>query len=36
LTFYLELMQSLREAIERGEARPFADRMLARFAAGPD
>jgi queuine tRNA-ribosyltransferase len=32
LTFYLDLMRGLREAIERGESRAYADRMLARFA----
>jgi len=36
LTFFLELMRALREAIEGGEAKAFADRMLASFAAGPD
>jgi len=36
LTFYLDLMRDLRSAIERGEARAFADRCLASFAAGPD
>ena len=34
LTFYLDLMRGLREAIERGEARAYADRMLAGFAEG--
>ena len=29
-------MRALREAIEGGEAKAFADRMLASFAAGPD
>src|SRR5467141_939390 len=36
LTFYLDLMRGLREAIERGEARQYADRMIASFAVGPD
>ena len=34
LTFYLDLMSGLREAIERGEAQAFARRMLESFAAG--
>jgi queuine tRNA-ribosyltransferase len=34
LTFYLDLMRGLRDAIERGEARRYADRMLESFAAG--
>jgi len=36
LTFYLDLMRGLREAIERGEARPYAARMIESFALGPD
>ncbi len=32
LTFYLDLMRGLRSAIERGEAKPWADSMLAGFA----
>jgi queuine tRNA-ribosyltransferase len=36
LTFYLDLMRGLREAIERGESRTYSDRMLASFAQGPD
>jgi queuine tRNA-ribosyltransferase len=36
LTFYMDLMAGLRAALERGEARSYADRMLASFAAGPD
>ena len=36
LTFYMDLMAGLRAAIERGEARQYADGMLASFAAGPD
>ena len=36
LTFYIDLMAGLRAAIERGEARAYADRRLAAFAAGPD
>jgi queuine tRNA-ribosyltransferase len=36
LTFYLDLMRGLREAIERGESRAWADSMLAGFAHGPD
>ncbi len=36
LTFYLDLMRGLREAIERGESRVYADRALEGFAAGPD
>jgi len=36
LTFYIDLMAGLRAAIERGEARQYADSMLASFAAGPD
>jgi queuine tRNA-ribosyltransferase len=36
LTFYIDLMAGLREAIERGEAQRYADEMLASFAAGPD
>ena len=36
LTFYIDLMRDLRAAIEAGEARAFADRMLAQFRAGPD
>jgi queuine tRNA-ribosyltransferase len=36
LTFYLDLMASLRAAIERGEARAFVERTLAGFRAGPD
>ena len=36
LTFYPDLMRDLRAAIERGEARAFADRMLAQFRAGPE
>ncbi len=34
LAFYLDLMRGLREAIERGEARAYAGRMLESFAAG--
>ncbi len=36
LTFYIDLMAGLRAAIERGEARQYADRLLAAFAEGPD
>ncbi|GAC1337522.1 MAG: tRNA guanosine(34) transglycosylase Tgt [Myxococcales bacterium] len=36
LTFYLDLMASLRSAIEGGESRAFVDTTLARFQAGPD
>jgi queuine tRNA-ribosyltransferase len=36
LTFYLDLMRGLREAIEAGTSREYADGMLAAFAAGPD
>jgi queuine tRNA-ribosyltransferase len=34
LTFYLDLMAGLREAIERGEAQAYVDRALEGFAAG--
>jgi queuine tRNA-ribosyltransferase len=34
LTFYLDLMAGLREAIERGEAQRYAGRMLESFASG--
>jgi queuine tRNA-ribosyltransferase len=34
LTFYLDLMAGLREAIERGETQAFVDRALEGFAAG--
>ena len=34
LTFYLDLMRGLREAIERKEAQAFAGRMLESFASG--
>jgi queuine tRNA-ribosyltransferase len=34
LTFYLDLMTSLRAAIERGEARPFVEKTLAEFQDG--
>jgi queuine tRNA-ribosyltransferase len=36
LTFYLDLMRGLREAIECGESRAWADSMLSGFAHGPD
>ena len=36
LTFYLDLMAGLRDAIERGEAQAYARGMLESFAAGPD
>ena len=34
LTFYLDLMRGLREAIEQGGARAYVTRMLDAFAAG--
>ena len=34
LSFYLDLMRGLREAIERGEAQRYARRMLESFATG--
>ncbi len=34
LTFYADLMAGLRAAIERGEARAYAEGMLAAFKAG--
>jgi queuine tRNA-ribosyltransferase len=34
LTFYMDLMRGFREAVERGEARRYADSMLESFAAG--
>jgi len=34
LCFYLDLMRELRAAIERGEAKAYAGRMLERFALG--
>jgi len=36
LTFYLDLMRGLREAIEKGEAQDYARRALEAFAGGPD
>ena len=34
LTFYLDLMAGLRQAIERGEAQRYANQMLESFAGG--
>jgi queuine tRNA-ribosyltransferase len=36
LTFYMDLMRGLREAIERGESRAYSDRLLHAFREGPD
>jgi queuine tRNA-ribosyltransferase len=36
LTFYMDLMSGLREAIAQGGARAYADRLLASFQEGPD
>ena len=34
LTWYLDLMKGLREAIARGEAQKYAGRVLESFAGG--
>jgi queuine tRNA-ribosyltransferase len=36
LTFYVDLMSGLREAIQRGESRAYSDRFLHSFRQGPD
>jgi queuine tRNA-ribosyltransferase len=36
LTFYADLMDGLRRAIERGEARAYVDRSLESLRVGPD
>ena len=36
LTYYLDLMRGLREAIERGEAQKYVESCLEAFRAGPD
>jgi queuine tRNA-ribosyltransferase len=36
LTFYMDLMSGLREAIAQGGAQAYADRLLASFQEGPD
>ena len=36
LTFYLDLMRGLREAISEGRAQAYASGLLEAFAAGPD
>jgi queuine tRNA-ribosyltransferase len=36
LTFYMDLMSGLRSAIEAGESRAYADRLLTAFEQGPD
>jgi queuine tRNA-ribosyltransferase len=36
LTFYMDLMNGLRAAIERGESRAYSDRLLRAFGQGPE